>query len=199
MKANFDRALPLLLKHEGGFSNNPADPGGATNRGITLNTFREIHGKHKTVDDLKRISDSELRHIYKTRYWDAVRGDDLPAGVDYAVFDFAVHSGPSRAVKYLQKILMVRQDGIVGPQTLSVLARAKAEHVVEVLCMERLKFLQSLSTWPTFGKGWKRRVEDVQRNALAMIPAGHELEAEHRSWLARIVEIVRSIFQRART
>lgn len=169
MEANFQRALALVLKHEGGFSNHAADPGGATNKGITLKTFRRYVKPDGTVDDLKAITDAQVAQVYRHHYWNAVKGDQLPAGVDYAAFDFAVNSGPSRAIKTLQRILLVRQDGIIGPQTLSVLERAKAEHVVEVLCAERLKFLKGLSHWSTFGKGWSRRVSDVQTHALAMI------------------------------
>jgi lysozyme family protein len=169
MEANFQRALALVLKHEEGFSNHAADPGGATNKGITLETFRRYVKPGGTVADLKAITDSEVVRIYKHQYWTSVKGDRLPSGIDYAVFDFAVNSGSSRAIRTLQRILLVRQDGIIGPQTLSVLERAKPEHVVEVLCAERQKFLKTLPTWPTFGKGWSRRVSDVQANALKMI------------------------------
>lgn len=169
MEANFQRALALVLKHEGGFSNHKADPGGATNKGITLETFRRYVKPGGTVADLKAITDAQVAQVYKAHYWNAVKGDELPSGVDYAVFDFAVNSGPNRAIKYLQRILLVPQDGIIGPQTLPALARAKPEHVIEVLCAERLKFLKGLSTWPTFGKGWGRRVADVKTHALAMV------------------------------
>ena len=169
MEANFQRALSLVVKHEGGFVNHPSDPGGATNKGITLATFRQYVERTGTVADLKAITDAQVAQVYRRHYWDAVKGDELPSGVDYAVFDFAVNSGPGRAIKFLQRILLVSQDGIIGPQTLATLARAKPEHVVEVLCAERLKFLKALSTWPTFGKGWGRRVSDVQTHALALI------------------------------
>jgi lysozyme family protein len=172
MEANFQRALALVLKHEGGFSNHAADPGGATNKGITLETFRRYVKPGGTVADLKAITDTQVAQVYKAHYWNAVKGDQLPSGVDYACFDFAVNSGPSRAIKYLQRILLVPQDGIIGPQTLGVLDRAKPEHVIEVLCAERLKFLQGLSHWSTFGKGWGRRVADVQVHALAMVMDG---------------------------
>jgi len=171
MKDTFQRALALVLKHEGGFVNHPADPGGATNKGITLAVYREVYGKGKTVDDLKRITDEQVAHIYRTRYWAKVRGDDLPAGLDYAVFDFAVNSGPARAAKYLQRIVGVTQDGVIGPQTLAAVAKHDPAKLITRLCDDRLNFLKGLSTWPTFGKGWSRRVVDVCCDALAMVGA----------------------------
>lgn len=169
MEANFPRALALVLKHEGGWSDHPSDPGGATMKGVTLATYRAYINKNGTKADLRNITQAQLEKVYREQYWNKVRGDDLPSGVDYALFDFAVNSGPSRAVKFLQRILLVQQDGIIGPQTMAALARAKPEHVIEVLCAERLKFLKGLSTWPTFGKGWGRRVDDVELHALAMV------------------------------
>lgn len=171
MKDTFQRALALLLKHEGGFVNHVADPGGATNKGITLAVYREVYGKGKTVDDLKRITDDQVAHIYRTRYWAKVRGDDLPSGVDYAVFDFAVNSGPARAAKYLQAVVGVAQDGVIGPQTLAAVKAASASAVIDKLCDKRLAFLQGLKTWSTFGKGWGRRVEDVRSAAKSMVQA----------------------------
>src|SRR5690606_10266721 len=125
MEANFQRALSLVLKHEGGWADHPADPGGATMKGVTLATYRACINKNGTKDDLRNITQAQLEKVYREQYWNKVRGDDLPSGVDYAVFDFAVNSGPSRAIKYLQRILLVPQDGIIGPQTMAALARAK--------------------------------------------------------------------------
>src|SRR5690554_5603848 len=115
MEANFREALPLVLKHEGGFVNHPSDPGGATNKGITIENYRRYVKKNGTVADLKAITDEEVAKVYKLFYWDAVKGDDLPGGVDYAVFDFAVNGGPGRAIKFLQRIAGVTQDGAIGP------------------------------------------------------------------------------------
>ena len=126
MEANFQRALALVLKHEGGFADHPSDPGGATNKGITLKTFRQYVKHNGTVADLKRITDAQVATVYKLHYWNKVKGDDLPAGVDYAVFDFAVNSGPKRAAEYLQSLLLVKVDGIIGPQTIAAAKRADA-------------------------------------------------------------------------
>jgi lysozyme family protein len=113
MNRNFQRALALVLKHEGGYVDHPKDPGGATNKGVTIATFRRYVKKDGTKDDLRRISDADVARIYKRHYWDAVRGDDLPDGLDYATFDFAVNSGTGRAPKYLQRVLGVAQDGVI--------------------------------------------------------------------------------------
>jgi len=201
MEANFQRALSRVLAHEGGFVNHVADPGGATNRGITIAVFREVYGKGKTVDDLKRITNEQVAHIYRMRYWVAVKGDDLPAGLDYAVFDFAVNSGPARAAKYLQRIVGVTQDGVIGPQTLAAVAKHSPAKLITRLCDDRLAFLKGLSTWPTFGKGWSRRVEDVRHDALAMVgatqaPASDNTQAAT-SILSAIITFIAKLLRRA--
>lgn len=169
MESNFQRSLSLVLKWEGGFVNHPKDPGGATNKGITLATFRRYIDKTGTVDDLKRITDAQVAKVYREQYWDAVKGDDLPSGVDYAVFDFAVNSGPSRAAKYLQAAVGVTQDGKIGPVTIAAAKRMNAVDLVAAICAKRMAFLKGLSTWPTFGKGWTNRVNDVVREAAKMV------------------------------
>ncbi|TIU89696.1 MAG: hypothetical protein E5W03_03195, partial [Mesorhizobium sp.] len=119
MDRNFARSLSLVLKSEGGWSDNPADPGGATMKGVTLANFRRYVKADATKADLRRISDAQLAVVYRRFYWDALAGALLPDGIDYAVFDFAVNSGPGRAAKYLQAVLGVVQDGRIGPATLA--------------------------------------------------------------------------------
>lgn len=169
MESNFQRSLSLVLKWEGGFVNHPKDPGGATNKGITLATFRRYVKRNGTVDDLKRITDAQVSTVYRKQYWDAVKGDDLPSGVDYAVFDFAVHSGPARAAKYLQAAVGVDQDGKIGPVTIAAARGMNAVDLVAAICAKRMAFLKRLNTWPTFGKGWTNRVNDVVREAAKMV------------------------------
>lgn len=169
MDRNFERALPLVLKHEGGFVNHPKDPGGATNKGVTIATFRRYVKADGTVADLKAISDEQVATVYYRHYWSAVNAQALPSGVDYAVFDFAVNSGPSRAVKFLQKVLGVTQDGRVGPKTIEAAKGLSANWIVEQLCDARLAWLKTLKTWPTFGKGWTNRVRDVRDAARKMV------------------------------
>lgn len=168
MDRNFARSLALVLKSEGGFVNNPKDPGGPTNKGITIATYRRYVSAKATVDDLKRISDADVAKVYRKQYWDAVKGDDLPDGVDYATMDFAVNSGPSRSAKYLQAAVGVPQDGSIGPATIAAAKAKPAGVVIDTLCDARLAFLKRLPTWTTFGKGWTSRVASVRANALKM-------------------------------
>ncbi|MDX8534272.1 glycosyl hydrolase 108 family protein [Mesorhizobium sp. VK25A] len=168
MDRNFARALSLVLKSEGGWSDNPADPGGATMKGVTLVNFRHYVKGDATRADLRAISDDQVATVYRRFYWDTVAGAELPDGIDYAVFDFAVNSGPGRAARYLQAVLDVGQDGRIGPATLAA-ARAKpAGVVIDALCDSRLAFLEKLPTWPSFGRGWSARVASVRRQALLM-------------------------------
>lgn len=170
MNRNFARALSLVLKHEGGFVNHPDDPGGATNKGVTIATYRAYVNPKGTVADLKKITDEQVAKVYKAQYWDAVKGDDLPSGLDYAVFDYAVNSGPARAAKHLQAVIGVTQDGKIGPQTVAKAASLPTASTINALCDKRMAFLKGLKTWPTFGKGWTRRVEDVRSEATKMAP-----------------------------
>lgn len=175
MDRNFAASLSHVLKHEGGFVNHPNDPGGATNRGITLATFRRYVKRNGTVTDLKNLTVQQAGIVYRKQYWDRVKGDDLPSGIDYAVFDFAVNSGPARAAKYLQAVVGVNQDGKIGPKTLAAVKRADPQTVIERLCDDRLAFLKRLKTWPTFGRGWSRRVEEVRNGSVLLAdtqPAG---------------------------
>ncbi|MFB9978707.1 glycoside hydrolase family 108 protein [Mesorhizobium kowhaii] len=168
MDRNFARALALVLKSEGGWSENPADPGGATMKGVTLANFRRYVKAGATKADLRQISDAQIATVFRRFYWDAVLGAELPDGVDHAVFDFAVNSGPGRAAKTLQAALGVAQDGRIGPATLAA-ARAKPAGVtIDALCDARLAFLKRLPTWATFGRGWSDRVKSVRVQALLM-------------------------------
>ncbi|MCW0235222.1 MAG: hypothetical protein OJJ21_16595 [Ferrovibrio sp.] len=169
MDHNFARALSLVLKHEGGWSDHPADPGGATMKGVTLANFRRYVKPNATKADLKAITDEQIATVYRRFYWDAVAGAELPDGVDYAVFDFAVNSGPSRAAKYLQAVVGVTQDGKIGPATVKASRQMAQASIIHKLCDDRLAFLKRLSTWPTFGKGWERRVKEVRSGALLML------------------------------
>lgn len=169
MDRNFSRALKLVLAHEGGWADHPKDPGGATMKGVTIATFRRYVKPNATKDDLRRITDAQVATIYRRQYWDAIAGAELPDGVDYAVFDFAVNSGPGRAAKYLQAVLGVAQDGKIGPATVAAARSAGQASTIHSLCDKRLAFLKRLSTWPTFGKGWTKRVAGVRSEALNML------------------------------
>jgi len=209
MNRNFQRALSLVLKHEGGFVDHPADPGGATNKGVTISTYRAYINPKGTVADLKKITDDQVATVYKAQYWDAIKGDDLPSGLDYAVFDYAVNSGPSRSAKHLQAVIGVSQDGKIGNQTLAKAKTLKTSDTINALCDKRLTFLKGLPTWGTFGKGWSTRVSDVRSEALKMVgspaqvpvptPKPVSIEPQPVSdgnWLAKLIEAIANIFTR---
>lgn len=169
MRDNFGPALALVLQHEGGFVHHKLDPGGATNRGVTqavYDDWRVTHGM--TKQSVKNITDAEVMAIYKARYWDVVKGDALPIGVDYCVFDFAVNSGTHRAARYLQEAVGADVDGIIGPASLAAVEAENPSNLIDAVCNARLAFLQRLPTFDTFGKGWTRRVSDVRAKAKAM-------------------------------
>lgn len=168
MNSNFKQSLKYVLAHEGGYVDHPKDPGGATNKGVTIATFRRYVKKNGTKADLKRITDAQVEKVYRKHYWDAVKGDDLPSGIDYAVFDFAVNSGPTRAAKFLQDVLGVPQDGKIGPVTLAVAHKKDARKVIDSLCGNRLAWMKRLKTWGTFGRGWTARVSAVETHAMEM-------------------------------
>jgi lysozyme family protein len=170
MEANFFKSLDMVLKHEGGFVNHPEDPGGATNKGITQKTYAEfLERPLEDVDELKEISDEHVRLIYKKGYWDKVKADELPSGVDFCTFDWAVNSGPARSARYLQKIVGAEQDGAIGPMTLSKVSAFSPQQIINTMSKEREEFYKNLKTFEFFGKGWLRRNEETREAALAMV------------------------------
>lgn len=166
---NLENALGRVLAHEGGYVNHPADPGGATNRGVTqrvYDAYRERKGLARR--SVRAITPDEVSEIYKRQYWDAVSADELPLGLDYAVFDYAVNSGPRRAIQDLQRELKVTADGIIGQITMRAIQSEDVFDLIERLCARRLRFLKGLKTWRHFGKGWSNRVSEVREGAFAM-------------------------------
>ena len=167
MKEDLQISLKLMFGDEGGFVNNPKDPGGATKYGITFNTLRASRAPKKTtVADVKSLTLAEAARIADKQYWQKVAGDDLPAGLDYAAFDFAYNSGVKQAALELQRIVGVTPDGIIGAKTLAAVHDYIARHGVQDLirryCDARLNFMRGLkSLWPTFGRGWTRRVTGI--------------------------------------
>lgn len=168
MKDNFEASLAHVLQSEGGYVDHPSDPGGATMKGITIGTYRAWKGRNVTKAELRAISDAEVAALYRKNYWAAVRGDDLPAGLDLVAFDAAVNSGPGRGARWLQEALGVNPDGVIGPKTIAAAKDAHKEAVIDRACSIRLNWLRTLPHWPTFGKGWSRRVEGVRADAKAM-------------------------------
>jgi lysozyme family protein len=165
MISTFNLAMRLLLRHEGGFVNHSRDPGGMTCLGITKAVWDVHTGKDCSEADMRALTPEGVTPLYRMRYWDAIKGDALPRGVDYCLFDCAVNSGPGRAVKLAQYVLNQKVDGILGPHTLGAINRADAIELIEDYSQRRLDFLKSLQTWDVFGKGWGRRVGEVELEA----------------------------------
>ena len=169
MKDNFEECLAHVLKHEGGYVDHPKDPGGATNLGCTKKVWEEWVGHEVTKDDIKALTVADVAPLYKKKYWDKCRCDDLPHGVDFAVFDLAINSGTGRASKFLQTACGVAADGAIGPATLAAVAKMNPRELATKICERRLEFLQALPTWETFGKGWGRRVAETEEVAFKMV------------------------------
>jgi lysozyme family protein len=169
VKDNFEECLAHVLKHEGGYVDHPKDPGGATNLGVTKKVWEEWVGHEVTKDDIKALTVADVAPLYKARYWDKCRCDDLPHGVDFAVFDLAINSGTGRASKFLQGACGVAADGAIGPATLAAVAKMNPRELASIICERRLEFLQALPTWETFGKGWGRRVAETEEVAFKMV------------------------------
>jgi len=169
MITNFAPSLARVLVHEGGYVNDPQDPGGATNRGVTQAVYDDWRSSkglpHQTV---RLLSEAEVNAIYRRLYWDPLRADDLPSGIDYCVFDFAVNSGVNRAARYLQKAAGVADDGQIGPATLAAVQTKNADALIETVCAARLNFLKQLKIFDRFGRGWTTRVEEVCAKAKEM-------------------------------
>jgi lysozyme family protein len=152
----FDEAFNLLLLHEGGYSNHAADPGGATRFGVTEAVAR-AEGYTGAMRDYPL---SEARKVYRKRYWDALRLDDLPAEIRFDLFDAAVNSGVTQSVKWAQRILALKDDGIIGPATMQALSTCNRQKFLAKYNGQRLLFMTSLPTWPSFGRGWAKRIAE---------------------------------------
>jgi uncharacterized protein (TIGR02594 family) len=169
----FADCVALVLHDEGGNDDDPRDPGGRTSRGILQREWDVWRQTHLGLPaDVWDAPQDQVLAIYHDKYWNPLSCDSLPAGVDYAVFDYGVLSGIGRAAKVLQGFVGTDVDGEIGPKTIAATVQADAPTLIKQICDERLAFLQRLETWPTFGKGWTRRVQGVRNAALAMVSAG---------------------------
>ena len=168
MIENYPKALAAVLVHEGGYVNNKNDPGGMTNLGCTKATWEEYCGHPVDERTIRSLTPLDVAPLYKRKYWDKIKGDDLPNGVDYVVFDAAINSGPGRAAKWLQACVNVEPDGAIGPKTLAAINAADHKKLIDDYGRYRLSFLTDLPTWETFGRGWAKRVHEVQVVGLTM-------------------------------
>jgi len=168
MRHNFDECLAFTLRAEGGFSDHAADPGGATNMGITRATLAAVRGHAVSKADVRALTRDEAADIYRSLYWKAVRGDELPGGVDAVVFDHAVNSGPRAAIHTLQGALGFKQTGVLSRRCVLAAQGADYGALVRKLCSARMDFLRRLSTWLVFRRGWTSRMVALEKMALAL-------------------------------
>ena len=168
MNKNYDKCLETILHPEGGYVNHPEDPGGETNLGVTKRVYQEWGG----TKDMKDLTFDDVAPIYKKNYWDKMKCDDLPSGLDLCVFDFGVNAGPGRAAKYLQTLIGTVADGGIGPNTLAKLKeytdKTGVKETITNYQNKRQSYYEGLSTFKTFGRGWTRRVEETTKLALEL-------------------------------
>ncbi len=181
---NFENCNVLVLGHEGGYVNHPDDPGGATNYGITQRTYDSWRRRTGAgTKHVKYISMSEVHQIYKEDYWNPIKGDLQPIGLDYTCYDASVNSGIGRGPKWTQKAVGVKADGKVGPKTLAAMNALTEEETVKAIkkaAALRMGFLRGLSHWKTFGRGWTRRVHEVEAGSIGMVSGTHVLREEEK-------------------
>jgi len=165
---NYDKCLETILHHEGGYVNHPEDPGGETNMGVTKRVYEDFGG----TKDMKDLGFDDVAPIYKQNYWDRVKGDNLPIGLDLCVFDFGVNAGTGRSAKYLQSLIGTTVDGGIGPNTLQAVdayvEEVGIEEAIRSFQQKRQDFYESLDTFKTFGRGWTRRVDETTELAISM-------------------------------
>ena len=170
--SNFNKCLEIILHHEGGYVNHPKDPGGMTNMGVTKRVYEEWVGYSVSENTMQNLKEEDVAPIYEKNYWDRIKGDQLPNGLDLCVFDFGIMVGPGRAAKYLQTLIGTKADGGIGPNTLAKLKaytdKFNVKHAIEHYQNNRQKYYEGLSTFKTFGKGWTRRVKETTELALAL-------------------------------
>ena len=170
--SNFDECLQIILHHEGGYVNHPKDPGGMTNLGVTKRVYEDWVGYAVSEHTMQNLTEEDVAPIYKKNYWDRVKGDDLPEGLNLCVFDFGVNAGTGRAAKYLQVMIGTVADGGIGPMTLRALDEYVSLHglneTVENYQENRQRYYEKLKTFKTFGRGWTRRVLETTQSALKM-------------------------------
>lgn len=179
--SNFARAMPRVLAHEGGWVNHPADPGGVTLEGVIQRTY-DAYRRRKGLSlrpltrEMRRTPEwiRERDEIYRLQYWDKVEADQLPAGVDYVLFDGAVNSGPVQSIKWAQRAVGLRADGVMGQQTIDALnEHPNKAALIDAILDRRLTFLKALRTWGTFGRGWSSRIAGVSSTAKAWAAGQH--------------------------
>ena len=169
MQSNWKKSFEMMLASEGGYVNHPSDPGGMTNLGVTKRVWEEWTGRESNEAEMRALTPELVETLYKVRFWDACRCDEMPSGIDYLVFDFAVNAGPGRSAKILQAAVGVPADGVIGPVTLAAVKDIPENELVEKFSQAKEDFYRSLNTFETFGKGWLNRVAAVKIKASSMV------------------------------
>ena len=168
MKNNFDKCLEMLLHHEGGYVNNVHDKGGMTNLGVTKRVYDKWIGRESTEQEMRDLTPDDVAPIYKKNYWNRVKGDQLPSGLDWACFDWAVNSGSGRPAKAVQRAVGATQDGAIGNQTLGLIAEKDPKFIIDYVYTVRQAFYESLDDYKHFGRGWSRRNTETLHQAMKM-------------------------------
>lgn len=164
--ANAKKLIPFILKWEGDFANHPNDKGGATNKGITIATFRQYYGKDTTIDDLRNMSNEQWEYIFKAGYWDILKANDIAnQAIANICVDWAWCSGIRTAIKQVQRLLGVADDGIIGNITMSAINKADSKDLFNKIKSARLAFVESIvrrdTTQKVFLKGWRNRINSI--------------------------------------
>jgi lysozyme family protein len=169
MIKNFDKSFVLVLKSEGGYVNNPKDPGGETMMGVTKAAWSTWLKRTILPGEMAKLTVADITPFYKALYWDKAYCNQLPAGVDYMAFDAAVNMGVGQSIRLLQKSLGCVADGVIGPNTMKAINDADTKTLIDKFSAQKEMFYRSLATFVTFGKGWMRRVAEVKQAALSML------------------------------
>tara|TARA_Y100000385_G_scaffold28457_1_gene26884 strand:+ start:285 stop:770 length:486 start_codon:yes stop_codon:yes gene_type:complete len=159
----------MLLEHEGGYVNDSRDSGGMTNLGVTKRVYDKWIDRESTEQEMRDLTPEDVAPIYKKNYWDRVKGDSLPSGLDWACFDWAVNSGSGRPAKAVQRAVGATVDGAIGKQTVGLIMEKDPEFIIDYVYTVRKSFYESLDDYKHFGRGWSRRNKETLRQALKMI------------------------------
>lgn len=172
MTDNFKECLDLVLKSEGGYVNNPADPGGMTNLGVTKRVWEEYTGHEADEKEMRSLTPEKVAPLYEQKYWRPCYGEVLPRGLDFVVFSMGVNAGPGRSVKLLQSAIECVPDGVIGPRTRELISSSNSATLINKFSESRREYYRALKTFPIFGKGWLSRVDHEETEALNMAKNG---------------------------
>ena len=169
MKNNFDKCLAMLLEHEGGYVNSKHDRGGMTNLGVTRRVYEDWVDRKVTEQEMRDLTPDDVAPIYRKNYWDRVKGDYLPSGVDWCAFDWAVNSGSGRPAKAIQRAVGAKVDGAIGKQTVGLVMEKDPKFIIDYVYTVRQAFYEGLDDYKHFGRGWSRRNTETLHQAMKMV------------------------------